>query len=97
MTSKQRAYLSSLAHGLTPVLQIGKSGLTPELSEAVNETFNCRELVKLSVLNNCLDDPRELAEALGGRTRSEVVRVVGRKIVLFRQDKDKPIIKLPRQ
>ena len=95
MTSKQRAYLSSLASKLPVVLQIGKAGLTPELTEAVNEAFNTRELLKLAVLDNCGDDIRTLSEAVAARSRSEVVRTVGRKIILYKRDRDKPKIELP--
>ncbi len=96
MTSKQRAYLKSLASNLNPVFQIGKSGLTPEVTEAVGECFNNNELIKIAVLKNCLDDPKMIAEAVAERTHSQVVQVIGRKIVLYKPDKDKPRIVLPR-
>ncbi len=95
MTSKQRAYLMHLASDLDPVLQIGKASVTPELVEAVSETFNTRELIKISVLNNCLDDPKELAHTIAGRTRSQVVQVIGKKIVLYKESKDNKKIMLP--
>lgn len=96
MTSKQRAYLKSLASNLNPVFQIGKSSLTPEVTEAVGECFNNNELIKIAVLKNCLDDPKMIAEAVAERTHSQVVQVIGRKIVLYKPDKDKPRIVLPR-
>lgn len=96
MTSKQRAYLKSLASNLNPVFQIGKSSLTPELTEAVGECFNNNELIKVAVLKNCLDDPKMIAEAVAERTHSQVVQVIGRKIVLYKPDKDKPKIVLPK-
>ena len=97
MTSKQRAYLRSLAMTMDPVVQIGKSSITPELTEAVSEALAARELIKVSILQNCLDDPRELAETLAGRTRSQVVQIIGKKIVLYKEGKDeKKKIVLPR-
>ena len=96
MTSKQRAYLKSLASVIDPILQIGKSSLTPEYIEAVREAFNTRELIKINVLKNCLDDPREMAQIIADRTSSQVVQVIGRKIVLYKPDKDKPKIVLPK-
>lgn len=96
MTSKQRAYLKSLASNLDPVFQIGKSSLTPELTEAVGECFNNNELIKVAVLKNCMDDPKAIAEAVAERTHSQVVQVIGRKIVLYKPDKDKPKIVLPK-
>jgi len=95
MTSKQRAYLKGLANSLDPVFQIGKSSLSPELTEAVREAFNTRELIKLTVLKNCTEDPREIAEALAGRTQSQVVQVIGKKIILYKENKDHKKINLP--
>ena len=95
MTSKQRAYLKSLASNITPIFQVGKASLTPELVAAVSEALEKRELVKLSVLKNCFDDPREIAETLAERTRSEAVQVIGKKIVLYRPSNKDPKIILP--
>ena len=95
MTSKQRAYLMSLASNLSPIFQVGKSSLTPELTEAIGEAFNTRELIKIAVLKNCFDDPREIAEMVAGRTHSQVVQVKGKKIVLYKENKDNKKIILP--
>ena len=75
MTSKQRAYLKGLAMNIEPVFQIGKGGLTPEVTQAVRETFNTRELVKLAVLKNCMEDPKQMAEMLADRTGAQVVQL----------------------
>ena len=96
LTSKQRAHLKSLASTLNPIFQIGKSSLTPEITEAIGEAFHNSELIKVAVLKNCLDDPRQIAEALASRTHSTVVQVIGKKIVLDKPDKDKSKIVLPR-
>ena len=96
MTSKQRAYLKSLAMKMDPIIQIGKSSLTPELTKAVEEALTARELIKISVLQNCLDDPRSLADMQAERTHQQVVQVNGKKIVLYREGKeDKKKILLP--
>lgn len=97
MTSKQRAYLKSLASTLEPSFQIGKSSLTPEFTAAINEAFNTKELLKIAVLKNCLDDPKEIAQTAAERTRSQVVQVIGKKIVLYKPDKKNPKIILPRE
>lgn len=96
MTSKQRAYLKGLAMNTEPVLQIGKSCLTPEVTEAVREAFNTRELIKLAVLKNCMDDPGMIAGVLAERTGSEVVQVIGKKIVLYKENRDNKKIQLPK-
>lgn len=95
MTSKQRAYLKGLAMNIEPVFQIGKYGLTPEVTEAVRETFNTRELVKIGVLKNCMEDPRQMADMLADRTGAQVVQVIGKKIVLYKESKDHKKIELP--
>ena len=51
--------------------------------------MEARELIKISVLKNCADDPKELASLLAERTRSQVVQVIGKKIVLYKEGKDK--------
>ena len=82
MTSKQRAYLKGLAMTMDPILQLGKGGLTPENTAAVDEALAARELIKISVLQNCLEDPQ----------------VIGKKIVLYREGKnEKKKIELPRK
>ncbi|MEG0806155.1 MAG: ribosome assembly RNA-binding protein YhbY [Lachnospiraceae bacterium] len=95
MTSKERAYLKSLASTMDPIFQIGKASLTPEYVKAIDEALEKRELIKVSVLKNCFDDPKGLAETLSERTRSQVVQVIGKKIILFRQNKKTGKIKLP--
>lgn len=96
MTSKQRAYLKGLAMNIEPIFQIGKSGLTPELTEAVRESFHKRELIKLTVLKNCMEDPNQTAAMLSERTGSTVVQVIGKKIILYKENKDHKKIDLPK-
>ena len=96
MTSKQRAYLKSLAMKITPILQIGKSSVTPELISAVDEALEARELIKMHILKNCFDDPKEIAQVIAERTRAEVVQVIGKKVVLYRESKDNKKIELPK-
>lgn len=89
MTTKQRAYLKSLAMTMEPIFQVGKNSMTPEFTMAISEALDARELIKISVLKNCADDPKELAAMLAERTRSQVVQVIGKKIVLYKEGKDK--------
>jgi RNA-binding protein len=95
MTSKQRAYLKGLAMTMDPIFQIGKSSLTPEITGAVDEALEARELIKIHVLKNCADDGKTLAQMLAERTRSQVVQVIGKMIVLYRpakEEKDRKIV-----
>lgn len=95
MTSKQRSYLKGLAMTMDPIFQFGKSSLTPENTKAIDEALEARELIKINVLQNCADDPNEIAQILAERTRSQVVQVIGKKIVLYRESKTKKKIELP--
>ena len=94
MTSKQRAYLKGLAMNIEPILSLGKASLTPEFTNSVAEALAARELVKINVLKNCMDDPREIAAIIAERTKSEIVQVIGRKIVFYKESKDKKKIEL---
>lgn len=96
LTSKQRAFLKSLAADLEPVFQIGKQGVSPEVTTAITEVFNTHELVKISVLKNCPIDVKEIAITASERTRSDLVQVIGRRFVLYKPFKDDPKIILPK-
>lgn len=93
MNSKERAYLKSIASNLEPIMQIGKSNLTPEITSAVEEAFHNRELVKITVLKNASEKPGEMAAMMAERLGAEVVQVIGRKIVLYKFNKDNKEIK----
>ncbi|MBO4921551.1 MAG: ribosome assembly RNA-binding protein YhbY [Lachnospiraceae bacterium] len=94
MTTKQRAFLKGLAMNIDPIYQIGKASITPEFTEGIKEALEARELIKVSVLKNCADDPKELANILSERTGSEIVQVIGKKIVLYKRSKKNPKIEL---
>ena len=95
MTSKQRSYLKGLAMTMDPIFQLGKSSLAPENTQAIAEALEARELIKINVLQNCADDPNELAQIVAERTHSQVVQVIGKKIVLYKESKNKKKIELP--
>lgn len=96
LTSKQRAYLGGCASTIDSIFQIGKASLTPEMITALDEALEKRELIKISVLKNCADDPREIAAVTAERTHSVVVKVIGKKIILFRQAKKNSKFELPK-
>lgn len=95
LTSKQRAYLRSMANGIDTIFHVGKSGITPELTESFNTALEAREIVKANVLDNNLLDAREVATTIAERTRADVVQVIGNRFVLYRKSK-KPVIELPK-
>ncbi len=97
MTSKQRAYLRSLAMKIDPVLNVGKGGYSPEIVDELDRILEKRELVKVQLLQNCLEDIKALSQVLSDRTHSEVVQVIGRRIVFYRESKENKEIVLPKK
>ncbi|GAV12333.1 ribosome assembly RNA-binding protein YhbY [Paenibacillus sp. NAIST15-1] len=95
LTGKQKRYLRSLAHHLQPIFQVGKGGMNDQLVRHVEDAIEKRELMKVSVLNNCLEDPREIAGELASRSGSELVQVIGKTIVLYKESTDNKQIELP--
>ncbi len=95
ITSKQRAYLRSLANPIPTIMQIGKGGLTENLLKTVSDALEARELIKLNVLENSGEDAYDLLQELAAQLDAEPVAVVGRKIVLYRASEKKPVIVLP--
>jgi RNA-binding protein len=95
ITSKQRAYLRSLANPIPTIMQIGKGGLTENLLKTVSDALEARELIKLNVLENSGEDAYALLQDLAAQLGAEPVAVVGRKIVLYRASEKKPVIVLP--
>ena len=97
ITSKQRAYLRSLANPIPTIMQIGKGGLTENLLKTVSDALEARELIKLNVLENSGEDAYDLLQNLASELGAEPVAVVGRKIVLYRASEKKPVIELPKK
>ena len=96
LTSKQRAYLRGLGQSCPAIMQIGKGGITENLIKTVSEALEARELVKLTVLENSGEAPREVLDRLCEALGAEGVACVGRKIVLYRESQEKKTIELPR-
>ena len=96
LTSKQRAFLRGIASNCPAIMQIGKSGITENLVKTVSDALEARELVKLTVLEGCEYSPREALDALCEALGADGVASVGRKIVLYRESKEKKTIILPR-
>ena len=94
LTSKERAYLRGLANGLPAIMQIGKGGIGDNLVKTVSDALEARELIKMSVLENCMETPKEMANALAAATKADVVGVVGRKIILYRESVNNKKIEL---
>jgi RNA-binding protein len=94
ITSKERARLRAMANGMQPVFQIGKGGLTPVITDELDSVLEARELIKISVLETCAQDARELCETLSERLRAEPVQCIGRKFVIYRRSREGKHIEL---
>lgn len=96
ITTKQRAYLRALANKVDPIFQIGKGGINEAMVESLNQALEARELIKINVLNNCLEEPKDLSNQLVKALRAEAVQVIGKKVVLYRASKENKKIELPK-
>ena len=94
LTSKQRAYLRGLANGESAIMQIGKGGVGENLVKTISDALEARELIKLTVLESCMGTPKEVANELAEAAGADVVGVVGRKIILYRESVNNKKIEL---
>lgn len=96
LTGKQKRHLRSLAHHLTPIFQVGKGGTNEHQIRHIQEAIETRELMKISVLNNCDEDPKAIGAELAAGAEAELVQVIGKTIVLYKESTDHKTIVLPR-
>ena len=94
ITTKQRAYLRGLANNIPAIMQIGKGGIGDNLIKTVSDALEARELIKLTVLENSMETPKDVANELAGLVDADVVGVVGRKIILYRESVNNKRIEL---
>lgn len=85
INSKQRALLKGMASRIDAIFQIGKGGVSENMCEAISSALEARELIKISMLENSSVDIRDAAEEIADATGSDLVSVIGRKIILFKQ------------
>jgi len=96
LTGKQKRHLRSLAHHLTPIFQVGKGGTNEQIMKHIEEAIETRELIKVSVLNNWAEDPKQIGQDLAIGSGCELVQVIGKTIVLYKESRDHKTIELPR-
>ena len=88
MTSKQRAFLRKTANPLDPVVYVGKEGLTEVIIRETELVLEKRELIKVQVQPGCDESAREVADTLGSRLKADVISVLGKRFVLYREAKE---------
>ena len=96
LTGKQKSYLKGLSHNMQPIIQIGKIGVNEMLVKTIEDALEARELIKISVLQNCLEEPKTMAIDIADVLEAEVVQVIGRTIILYKQSRKKKQIVLPK-
>ena len=95
LTGKQKRFLRSQAHHLSPIFQVGKGGVNEHMLKQIQEALEVRELIKVSILQNCEDDKQEVAEELAKGTRAELVQLIGLTVVLYKESRNNKKIVLP--
>ena len=96
LTGKQKSYLKGLSHNMQPIIQIGKNGVNEMLVKTIEDALEARELIKVSVLQNCLEEPKMMAADIADVLEAEVVQVIGRTIIVYKQSRKKKQIILPK-
>lgn len=94
LTGKQKRFLRSKAHHVTPVTQVGKGGISDNMIEQINMALETKELIKVSILQNCEEDKDTVAETLAERSGAELVQLIGKTVVLFKESVDHKSISL---
>lgn len=95
LTGKQKRFLRSKAHHLQPIFQVGKGGVNDNMIKQIAEALEARELLKVSILQNCEEDRETVAASIVRGTGSELVQIIGRIIVLYKESRENKQIELP--
>ncbi|UOE54482.1 ribosome assembly RNA-binding protein YhbY [Bacillus sp. CMF12] len=95
LTGKQKRFLRSKAHHLNPIFQVGKGGVNENMIKQVGEALEVRELLKVSILQNCEEDRDTVAQQLSKGAKADVVQIIGNIIVLYKESKENKQIELP--
>lgn len=96
LTGKQKRHLRAEAHHLNPIFQVGKGGVNENMIKQIGEALEARELIKVTVLQNCEEDRNTVADMLSKGAKAEIVQIIGNIIVLYKESKENKQIKLPK-
>ncbi|WML45380.1 ribosome assembly RNA-binding protein YhbY [Neobacillus sp. PS3-40] len=95
LTGKQKRFLRSMAHHLDPIFQVGKGGVNENMIKQIGEALEVREILKVSILQNCDEDKTVIAEQLKTGVGAELVQIIGHTIVLYKESVENKQIVLP--
>lgn len=96
LTGKQKRFLRAKAHHLQPIFQVGKGGVNENMIKQIIDALEARELIKVSVLQNCEEDITEVAASIEEGTRAHVVQIIGHTLVLYKESTKNKQIELPK-
>ncbi|MFB1080598.1 ribosome assembly RNA-binding protein YhbY [Jeotgalibacillus sp. JSM ZJ347] len=96
LTGKQKRFLRAEAHNLSPIFQVGKGGVNENMIKQISEALEVRELIKVSILQNCEQDKHEVASELSKGAKAELVQLIGHTIVLYKESRENKKIELPK-
>lgn len=95
LTGKQKRFLRSKANTMRPIFQVGKAGTNDNMIEQMNEALEKRELIKVSILQNCMEDRDTIAEEIAAGTNGEIAQIIGNNIVVYKESRDNKTLILP--
>ncbi|TMW73886.1 ribosome assembly RNA-binding protein YhbY [Alteribacter natronophilus] len=95
LTGKQKRFLRAEAHHLKPIFQVGKGGVNENLITQIEEALEVRELIKVSILQNCFEDKHQVADELAQGAGAHKVQVIGNTIILYKESENQKSIELP--
>ncbi|MGJ9381665.1 ribosome assembly RNA-binding protein YhbY [Salipaludibacillus neizhouensis] len=95
LTGKQKRFLRGEAHHLKPILQVGKGGVNENLIKQADDALEARELIKVSILQNCEEDKEVVAEEIRRGAKAEVVQIIGNTLIFYKESKEQKSIELP--
>lgn len=96
LTGKQKRYLRKEAHHLKPILQVGKGGVNENLIKQVDDALEARELIKVSILQNCEDDKDDVAREITSGANAEIVQIIGNTLIFYKESEEQKSIILPK-
>ncbi len=97
LTGKQKRFLRSKAHHLTPIFQVGKGGVNENMLKQIEEALEARELIKVSILQNCDVDKQTVSKELAEGTGAELVQLIGLTVVLYKESRENKQLELPKK
>lgn len=95
LTGKQKRFLRAEANQMKPIFQVGKTGVNDNMIKQIEEALEKRELIKISMLQNCVEDKHTVAEQLSSGAHAEIVQVIGNNIILYKESEENKHIQLP--